>query len=277
MLCAHIWKSPVNCALWCAHEKNVRLRAYRKVWCLHFPSHSRLLLLAECETQIGQLLKQNLIRTRLRSDFLVDGDNAELVVLSRLAPVSWMPVRDLRKREFEVVTHHCVTIYRPANCAGAISASSKSMKTRSTMLSSVTTWMRRMADDVLLRTVLLKLCSAIQGTFAVKDQSSYVSVAFHLLGYKELSALFPFVDLSIPSGLCDRGVPVCFRQHCVNKAGSHFFLFAVASHWRGYWNVQCDPSIGPMRPTTMGKLRLPLNLIILPSIPDWRKSSVALL
>ena len=24
----------VGCALWCAHEKNVRLRAYKLVWCL---------------------------------------------------------------------------------------------------------------------------------------------------------------------------------------------------------------------------------------------------
>ena len=41
-------------------------------------------VMAECETQ----LKKNRSRTRLRSDFLVDGDNVELAVLSRLAPVS---------------------------------------------------------------------------------------------------------------------------------------------------------------------------------------------
>ena len=55
-----------------------------------------------------------------------------------------------------------LTIFRPANCAGAISASSKSMKTNSTMLSSVTSCMKRMADDVLLRSVLPNLCSATQ-------------------------------------------------------------------------------------------------------------------
>ena len=47
-----------------------------------------------------------------------------------------------------------------------------------------------MADDVLLRTVLPNLGSATQGTFGVKDQSCYVSVAFHLMGYKELVVLF---------------------------------------------------------------------------------------
>ena len=57
----------------------------------------------------------------------------------------------VRKREFDVVSLTiALTIYRPANCAGAIVASSKSMKTNSTMLSSVTSWMRRMANDVLL-------------------------------------------------------------------------------------------------------------------------------
>ena len=66
--------------------------------------------------------------------------------------------------------------------AGAFSASSKSMKTNSTMLSSGTSWIRRMADAVLLHKNLPSLCSATQGTFAVKDQSCNVSVAFHLLG-----------------------------------------------------------------------------------------------
>ena len=49
MRCAHIGKVHccMNCALWCAHQKDVRLRAY-----------SQLLLLAECEAQIQQLLKQ---------------------------------------------------------------------------------------------------------------------------------------------------------------------------------------------------------------------------
>ena len=66
-----------------------------------------------------------------------------------------------------------LTIYRPANCTGAITASSKSMKTKSTMMSLVTSWMKKMADDVLLRSVLPNLCSATQGTLAVKDQPWY--------------------------------------------------------------------------------------------------------
>ena len=74
----------------------MRQRAYKKVWCSHPQLHSRLLLLAECETQIQQLLSEkNRITTRqdMRSDFLVDGDNAELVVLCRVAPVSCLLVR----------------------------------------------------------------------------------------------------------------------------------------------------------------------------------------
>ena len=87
-----------------------------------------------------------------------------------------------KKREFQVVSLTiALTIYRPANCAGAIFASLKSMKTNFTMLSLVTSWMRRMADDVLLRNVLLNLCSATQVTLAVKDQSCYVNVSFHFL------------------------------------------------------------------------------------------------
>ena len=61
--------------------------------------------------------------------------------------ISWMLARLLWKREFEVVPLTvALTMYRPANCAGAISASSKSMKTNSTMSVSVTSCMRRMAD-----------------------------------------------------------------------------------------------------------------------------------
>ena len=40
--------------------------------------------------------------------FLVDGDNVELVVLTRVAPVSWMLFRLLWEREFDVVSLcHC--------------------------------------------------------------------------------------------------------------------------------------------------------------------------
>ena len=202
--CAHTGKEQccMNGALWSAHEKNVRLRAYRLVWCLHLPSHSRLLLLAECETQIQDFFKKiKLIRTRrgMRSDLLVVGDNVELLVLSRVAPVAWMLMRLLWKREFEVVSLTSVlTIHRPVNCTGVIFASSKSMKMNSTMMSSVTSWMRRMAADVLLRCVLPNLDSATQGTLAVKDRSCYVSFSFHVLGQQEPVVLFsPCVDVSI--------------------------------------------------------------------------------
>ena len=98
-----------------------------------------------------------------------------------------------------------------------------------------------MADDVLLRTVLPNLGSVTQGTFAVKDQSCYVSVAFHFLVTKRAIVLFsPVEDLLIPFSLPGtlvsvvEVVPVCFRQHCVNKVCSYFFLFAVASHGGKY-------------------------------------------
>ena len=128
------------------------------------------------------------------------------------------------------------------------------------MLSLLTSWKRRMTDDVLLRTVLPNLCSANRGTLAVKDQSCYVSVSFHFLGKKKLIFLFsPFADLfilfSLPGALVSaiEVVPVFFRQHCVSRVGSYFFNFAVASHCDRYWNVQCDPSIEPMRPTSFGQ------------------------
>ena len=88
-----------------------------------------------------------------------------------------------KKQEFEVVSLTiALAIYRPVKCAGAIFVQSNSMKTNSTMLSLVTSWMRRMADDFLLRNVLPILCSATHSTFAVNDPSCYVNVSFHLLG-----------------------------------------------------------------------------------------------
>ena len=124
---------------------------------------------------------KKLIETRLdmRSDFLVVGDNLEIVVWSRLSASQLVALTTSLEREFEVVSLTiALTNYRPANCVGAIFASSKSMKTSSTRMNLVTSWMRRMADDILLRNVLLHLCSATQGTLAVKDQSCYVRVSF---------------------------------------------------------------------------------------------------
>ena len=123
-----------------------------------------------------------------------------------------MLVRLLRKREFKVVSLTIVlTICRPANCAGAISANSKFIKTNSTRLSLVTSCMRRMTDDVLLQNILSNLCSATQDTFAVKDQSEQI-----LLFSPFANILIPF---SLPGTLVSaiKVVPVCFRQHCANK------------------------------------------------------------
>ena len=58
------------------------------------------------------------------------------------------------------------------------------------MLSLVTSWKRRVVDDVFLRNVLPSLGSATQSTLAVEDQSGYMNVCFHFLGLKELVVLF---------------------------------------------------------------------------------------
>ena len=174
------------CELWtvmCAREKCASARVQVGVVSTH---PSRLTAVATdwvWNSDSATSGEKNRMRTRLREDFLVGGDNVELVVFRRSASVSWMLVRLLGKREFEVVSLTIVlTICRPANCAGAISAKSESMKTSSDVLSSVTSWKRRMAEDVLLRTVLSNLLPAIPGIPAVKDQSCYVSVFFHFFG-----------------------------------------------------------------------------------------------
>ena len=46
----------------------------------------------------------------------------------------------------------------------------------------MSSWMWKIVDDVLLRNILPNLCSATQGTLAVKDQADYASVAFHFWG-----------------------------------------------------------------------------------------------
>ena len=112
-----------------------------------------------------------------------------------------------------------------------------------------------MADDVLLRTVLPNLCSVF----------------------------FPLVDLLIPFSLpgtlisAIEVVPVCFRQHSVNKVGSYIFLFAVASHC-GFLDTEMNNVIQVSNPCVrpiMEKPRFSVVLILLPSVPDGRKASVA--
>ena len=149
------------------------------------PSYSRLFRLAECETQIQQLRnKKILITTRLdmRSDFVVVDDNFELVVSESNGTSCLVALTTSSKREFYVVPLTiALTICRFANCVDAIFASSKTMKMSSTRLL-VTSWIRRMAGDLLVRNIHPNFCSATQGTLAVKDQSCHVSVAFHSLG-----------------------------------------------------------------------------------------------
>ena len=80
------------CIVMCAREKMCVCARTSTCGVYTSLSHSRLLPLAECETQIQQLLWKKK-RTRLQSDKVVEGDNVELVVLSRVASVSWMLFR----------------------------------------------------------------------------------------------------------------------------------------------------------------------------------------
>ena len=70
-----------------------------------------------------------------------------------------------------------------------------------------------------------------------EDKSCYVSVSFYLLGSKELIVLFsPFVNfsvaLSLPGTLVSvmEAVPVCFRQHCVDKVHANFCVWLLLRH-----------------------------------------------
>ena len=69
----------------------VRFDVFKR--CLHTHlSHSLLLLLAECETQIQQLCRKK----KLRSDFLIVGDNFEIVAYDFF-----------KTRVLGCFTHHC--------------------------------------------------------------------------------------------------------------------------------------------------------------------------
>ena len=92
------------------------------------------------------------------------------------------------------------------------------------------------------RHILPNFCSATQGTLAVKDQSRYVSVSFHLLGDKELIVLFsPVVNfliaLSLPGTLVlvNRGGCLFIVVNTAKlKFFAHVFLVAVAAHCGRY-------------------------------------------
>ena len=262
MRCAHIGK-----VLWIVHcgvrtKKCASARVQEGVVSTH-PVALTAVATGWVQNSHSATSVKKIIRTRLRSDFLVDGDNVELVVLSRLAPVSGMLVRLLRKREFEVVSLTIVlTICRPAHCAGAISANSESMKTNSTMLSSVTSWMRWMADDVHLRTFLPCLCSATQGTLAVKDQSCYANSS--LLAFRRF--INSFFASRCP-GPCDTGGPCLFSSILRKWSSFSLLLRRIVVDTAMYNVIQVsNPCVRPV----MGKLRFLVDLLILPSVPDWR-------
>ena len=147
------------------------------------------------------------------------------------------------------------------------------MKMNSTMMSSVTSWMRRMADDVLLRSVLPNLCSAIPGTLVVKGQFCNIDASCHLLGFWELVLLFStcrFGNCSFASLY-----PLRYRwclSVFVNTAQIKYVHISFSLLLRGIvvdtemYNViqVSNPSIRPVA----DKLRLPVNRNILPSTPD---------
>ena len=129
---------------------------------------------AERETHFQQLLQEKKIITRLRSDFLVDGDNDELLVLSR---TSW------KTRFRGCLIHH-----------GSDHVSSCQLRWRHLCQLEVHEdelrhvelsdqhWKKRMAVNILLRIVLPTLGSATRSTLARKNQSCSVCVSFHLVG-----------------------------------------------------------------------------------------------
>ena len=197
----------------------------------------------------------------MRSDFLVVGDNFELVVLSRIAPVAWLLLRLLQKKsEFQVVSLTiALTIYCPANCAGAIFASSKSMKTNFTMLSLGTSWMRRMFSAKCSAQFVLS-----HSTYPCSEGSILLCQRFHLLSaikgaHGSLFSFCKFLNCSFasryPVSAIDV-VPICILR-------SLFLLFRrIAEDTEMDYVIQV-PNLS-IRPTK-DKLRLPVNRIIWPS------------
>ena len=116
-------------------------------------------------------------------------------------------------------------------------------------------------------------CSAqfpTQGTLAVKDQSCHVNVSCHFQQISQLLFRFP--------------VPWCLRWRwclsvlvntawikCVHISFS-LLLRRIVEDTELYNVIQVpNPIIRPI----IGKLRLPVDLVILPSVQDWSKSFVA--
>ena len=155
----------------------MRLRAYKQLLCLHLPSHSRLLQLAECETQIQQQYCSQTNRLMVTTVSLSYSHAVSTCYSNVSSMLSY----------FTIVLAMC----RLATCAGAISANSESMKTNSTMLDLVTTLKMIMVVGVLvLQIVLPNSYSTIPGTLRVKGQCCSANASCHLLESQELVLLF---------------------------------------------------------------------------------------
>ena len=123
------------CTVMCAREKCASARVQVGVVCTPPVALTTVatgwVRNSDSSTSVEKKLEQDCSQTyRLP----VDGDNVELVVLGRVAPVSWMLFRLLWESEFDVGSLTIVlSICHLATCVGAISANFESMKTNSIM------------------------------------------------------------------------------------------------------------------------------------------------
>ena len=100
MRCADNGKMLELCTVMCGREKCASARVQVGVVSTP-PSHSRLLLLAECKTAKFSNFCREKNGTKLQLDLPVDGDNVELVVYACCFQLQ-------KEREFDVVVlHHC--------------------------------------------------------------------------------------------------------------------------------------------------------------------------
>ena len=197
----------------CAHIGKVRI----SVWTVHCDVRTRKMCVCArtgrsgvytsrrthgCCYRLSAKLRCSTFCRRLQSDLPVDGDNVEIFVLSRVAPVSWMLLIDFFENASSMLSHS--PLFWPFVVLPPV---------RVPFLATVSPWRRtptcwawwpagRGGWLWRLFCEVFNLCSAIPRTLVVKDQFHYASASFRLLGQKELVLLFSSsVDLTTPFSL----------------------------------------------------------------------------
>ena len=218
-------------------RKSVCLRASGWVWCLHPPSHSRLLLFGWVRNSDSATLYKNIVETRLDcGQILWLLTTLGLSFLSRMAPVVWFLLRLLKN----------------AN---------------SRLFHSPLLW-----PSVVLPTVLMPSLPVRRPWRRTPPEYWWPAGWGGWLMMFFCEIIFPiYAQLLLPSTLVSvmEAVLVCCRQHCVGKVYAYFFLVIVAAHCGRYWII--EPNI---RPIIMDKHRFIVSRIVLPFVPGWRKSSL---